>query len=272
VSGIPDRPDLPPPPSGQSGPPPPSAVPTGMPPISTAPPAPPPGTRATWKVWEIFVVFILSVLAGGLIYVLFGSFASGCASDLAVPLIASEAGYVVAVGLWVKFVDKAPLSALGAPTRPLGDFGVGVAGGAIIYVGAALFGALVVTIAESIIGHPPLEPQQVPACVQGSAALWTAPAVILAAPIGEETFFRGYLYNGLRRKLPVWSAVLLSSIWFALLHFQTPAQAGLILVLAILPVGIGLALVYEWRQSLLASMAAHMTFNLIGYALIVWGR
>src|SRR5262245_3558948 len=118
VSGIPGRPDLPPPPGG----PPPPPAPPGMPPISTAPPPPPPGTRATWRVWEIFVVFILSVLAGGLLYVLFGSFIGGCAGDLAVPLVASEAGYVVAVGLWVKFVDKQPLAALGAPTRPLGDF------------------------------------------------------------------------------------------------------------------------------------------------------
>ena len=37
-------------------------------------------------------------------------------------------------------------------------------------------------------------------------------------------------------------------------------------------VGIGLALVYEHRQSLLASMAAHATFNLVGYVFIVLSR
>ena len=36
--------------------------------------------------------------------------------------------------------------------------------------------------------------------------------------------------------------------------------------------GFGLALVYEHRQSLLASMAAHATFNLVGYVVIYLSR
>jgi membrane protease YdiL (CAAX protease family) len=37
-------------------------------------------------------------------------------------------------------------------------------------------------------------------------------------------------------------------------------------------VGIGLAVVYQKRQSLLASMAAHGTFNVIGFAFLLLSR
>ena len=41
---------------------------------------------------------------------------------------------------------------------------------------------------------------------------------------------------------------------------------------ALVVVGIGLALVYEKRQSLLVSMAAHATFNLVGFLMIASSR
>jgi membrane protease YdiL (CAAX protease family) len=37
-------------------------------------------------------------------------------------------------------------------------------------------------------------------------------------------------------------------------------------------VGVGLALIYERRQSLLASMTAHAVFNLFGFILIYTSR
>ena len=46
----------------------------------------------------------------------------------------------------------------------------------------------------------------------------------------------------------------------------------LLIIPSLMVVGIGLALIYEHRQSVLASMAAHATFNLVGYVFIVLGR
>jgi len=43
-------------------------------------------------------------------------------------------------------------------------------------------------------------------------------------------------------------------------------------VLALFPVGVGLAMVYERRQSVLASMVAHATFNVIGFLSIIHAR
>jgi membrane protease YdiL (CAAX protease family) len=38
----------------------------------------------------------------------------------------------------------------------------------------------------------------------------------------EETLFRGFYYGGLRRILGSWPAALISSVWFAVLHFAKP--------------------------------------------------
>jgi membrane protease YdiL (CAAX protease family) len=43
----------------------------------------------------------------------------------------------------------------------------------------------------------------------------------------EEAFFRGLVYGGLRKKLPVWPAALLAALFFAALHFmRAPVPAG----------------------------------------------
>jgi membrane protease YdiL (CAAX protease family) len=92
------------------------------------------------------------------------------------------------------------------------------------------------------------------------------PIVIVAAPLGEETLFRGFLYQGLRTRLSVWPAALASGLIFGLVHGYWQ------LIPALFVVGAGLALVYERRDSLLASMTAHATFNLFGFLLIVLFR
>lgn len=44
--------------------------------------------------------------------------------------------------------------------------------------------------------------------------------LVVVAPVAEEVLFRGYLLSRLRRYLPVWLAVILTSLLFGLVHFQ----------------------------------------------------
>lgn len=44
--------------------------------------------------------------------------------------------------------------------------------------------------------------------------------LVILAPVAEEMIFRGYLYGKLRKALPVWVAMLLTSIVFGLVHGQ----------------------------------------------------
>lgn len=44
--------------------------------------------------------------------------------------------------------------------------------------------------------------------------------LVVIAPFVEETLFRGYLYGRFRRHLPLWAAMLLTSLLFAFIHGQ----------------------------------------------------
>ena len=45
-------------------------------------------------------------------------------------------------------------------------------------------------------------------------------SLVVIAPVAEEVLFRGYLLGKLRKSVPVWVAVILTSLLFALVHFQ----------------------------------------------------
>jgi CAAX protease family protein len=156
------------------------------------------------------------------------------------------------------------------PRRPWGDLGTGILAGLLLVVVAGVVLAVVQGVATRILGHSPEEPQQVVACVRGVGLALLAPIVVLAAPFGEEIFFRGFLYQSLRRRFSVWPAAVLSGIFFGLVHLG--GVAFFLIVPSLIAVGIGLALVFERRRSLLASMAAHAAFNLVGYLAIALRR
>ena len=44
--------------------------------------------------------------------------------------------------------------------------------------------------------------------------------LVIVAPVAEEVLFRGYLFGKLRKYAPVWVAVLVTSVVFAVVHFQ----------------------------------------------------
>jgi membrane protease YdiL (CAAX protease family) len=185
-----------------------------------------------------------------------------CGPAFVLSSLLNEVGLLAAVLFWVRAVKRAPIGALGLPGQPFRDLRFGALGGMALYVVSFIAGIIILLVGQAILGHPPSQPDQIPDSVQQGSFLWSGVVVVIAAPIGEETFFRGFLYRGLRRRFSVWPAVLISSAAFALIH------GAPILILALFPVGIGLALIYERRQSLVASIAAHAVFNLIGIVVI----
>jgi len=211
-------------------------------------------------------VFFIALVAGGLLATAVGLLVTSRTFQFVAATAIVELAFGIAVLVWVRFVDKGPLAALGAPRRPLSDIGAGIAGGLGLTVVAGISSVIVFSVATAILGHRPAQPKQIPDYVTSGAFIATGIVVILAAPFGEELLFRGFIYKGLRRRFSIWPAALISACAFALLHVLP------ILILAIFPVGIGLALIYEWRQSLLASMAAHATFNLIGFLTVALSR
>ncbi len=77
----------------------------------------------------------------------------------------------------------------------------------------------------------------------------------IAAPIYEEILFRGFLLPSLTRYLPLWGAIAVSSLLFALAHLSLSE------VLPLTTLGMVLAFVYTRSRNLLSSMFLHSLWN-----------
>ena len=85
------------------------------------------------------------------------------------------------------------------------------------------------------------------------------------APVMEETFFRGFLFGGLRGRWGVFFAALSTGFLFALAHVDP------LVFIPFTAVGMIFAWGYVYSGSLLASMIAHLLFNSISFGLAVSG-
>lgn len=92
---------------------------------------------------------------------------------------------------------------------------------------------------------------------------WAIPlaalAILGAAPLSEEAFFRGFIFNGLRSRLGVVLGALASALIFALAH----QSVGLFIPFAV--IGVLLSAAYWYTGSLLAPVATHFLFNLVSF-------
>jgi membrane protease YdiL (CAAX protease family) len=93
---------------------------------------------------------------------------------------------------------------------------------------------------------------------------WILFLVCVLVPIGEEIFFRGFVYGTLRR-WGVATAVVLSALFFSAVHQQ------IVHFLPILVLGIVLALAYERTGSLLPAMVIHAVNNVVAILSVYYG-
>ncbi|MHC5540849.1 CPBP family glutamic-type intramembrane protease [Singulisphaera rosea] len=132
-----------------------------------------------------------------------------------------------------------------------------IALGSIPVMWMLLLGCLMVII--MVNGKPPT-PELPLAPIAGSPNPWDRIALVLlavcAAPIAEESFFRGMLFNKLRRHMSPFFAVPLQDIIFGLVHPFGPLQISLISV-----IGMVLGAVYLWRKTIVTSMLMHALQN-----------
>lgn len=117
-----------------------------------------------------------------------------------------------------------------------------------------------------LTGRPPPTNPIEPIAREGGQVLAAALMIlaVTAAPISEEVFFRGMLYNGLRQRLGPAAAAILQAAVFGFLHTFGAAHAALATLL-----GVALALVYEWRRTLAAPIILHTLQNVSAVAVTV---
>ncbi|KAL1296472.1 hypothetical protein HN51_057146 [Arachis hypogaea] len=82
-----------------------------------------------------------------------------------------------------------------------------------------------------------------------------AMVVSVCAPIWEEIVFRGFLLPSLTKYMPLWSAILVSSVAFALAHFNIQRMLPLVFL------GIVMGAVFVRSKNLFPSMLLHSLWN-----------
>jgi membrane protease YdiL (CAAX protease family) len=97
-------------------------------------------------------------------------------------------------------------------------------------------------------------------------------AIVIGAGFGEETFFRGYLFERLGKLIGSSAiakafAVLITSAWFALVHYPDQRLAG---VQQAAITGLTFGTVFALTGSLFPLMLAHAAFDLTALAIIYW--
>jgi len=99
----------------------------------------------------------------------------------------------------------------------------------------------------------------------GLATVWFLILLVVIVPVGEEVFFRGFVYGGLRDRWGAIPAALASAVFFSIVHLQ------LVHALPILVLGVLLAFLYERTRSLVPVIVTHALNNVIAIASIWYG-
>ena len=166
---------------------------------------------------------------------------------------------------WLLVLRPNALAAL--PRFPGPDPGralrMGLGWGVVAWVGASLASAGVVAVLEALgLAVTPQVAEQ----ALGLVEPWVAVvAIVVLAPIAEELFFRGVVFNAFLRERGPRPAYLGSAALFAVIHLS---------IVALLPIfllGLALAWIYDRTGNLLAPIVMHAVVNglSVGIALLV---
>jgi membrane protease YdiL (CAAX protease family) len=104
----------------------------------------------------------------------------------------------------------------------------------------------------------------------GTALVFVFASLVVLPPIAEEIVARGFLYTGLRGRLPKITAAIITSILFAAAHLQWGSGNALLWVAALDTFVLSMILVYlrEKTGSLWPSIGVHMLKNCLAFTLL----
>ncbi len=147
---------------------------------------------------------------------------------------------------------------------PGGAIRAGLGWGIVAWIGSSVVVAGVVWLLErlGVAAEPQVAEQAI-----GLVEPWLAIlAIVILAPLAEEVFFRGVVFNAwLRERGRTWAFVG-SALLFAAIHIS------LVSLVPIFLLGLALAWVYTRTGSLLAPIAMHATVNGISVAIALLVR
>ena len=233
-----------------------------------------------WKPWEaisvsIFIYFFAQLFVGLTVYLALGILGQTEAQTTDWLSNAVVGQFIMtflidalAVGLLLLFLKsrRSTIKALGINRRPrLNDFGKAL-GGYLIYFGIYIIAA---TLVSKFV--PAIDLEQKQQIGYDNVASLQLPLVFLSLvvlpPIMEELIMRGFLYTGLKNKLPRIVAIVITSVLFAVAHLQVGSGAPLLWVAAIDTFILSVVLIElkDRTGSLWASIFLHGLKNFVAF-------
>ena len=220
----------------------------------------------------VLVLLVLVLVLASVFTVPFGADAAALVTGegeltflgAAVLLIATQAALLLVS--WFLVFRPGALQAL--PSLPGRDPGrairAGLGWGVPAWLGSTVVSAGVVWLLGTL--GVEAEPQVAVRAIELVDPWLVIVAVVILAPIAEEVFFRGVVYNAwLRERGRRWAFVGSSVLW-AMIH------VSLVALLPIFLLGLALAWIYQRTGSLLAPIVMHATVNGISVALALLVR
>jgi membrane protease YdiL (CAAX protease family) len=231
----------------------------------------PPEAFAWWRSLLFLVFLLIATLAG----VIIGAFFARGPGHVAA--LADKLTWGIIVGQLLSYVPIVAVVVTMLPwvaERSLAELGWRRLDGRTIataLVGAVAMYAATIVAAGIQYAFTRQQAHEVAVQLFGSThdpALITSFALLatVAAPIVEESVFRGFLFNALLRYAPVWTAATISGLLFGLSHLSLSALGPLACS------GIVLAYVYHSSGSLTASMLTHAIFNALNLVALANGH
>ncbi len=234
------------------------------------PPRPDGADRWPLGSWSLRELVPIALVPFGLVlfanYLVFGFLGWDSDGGAALVTAAQQLSLLVPIVLYVRRSrgSLAPLGLRRGGWRARDVFaGIGAGLGAMLAGTVAI--AITTEVVRAITGHRPT----VSTPLQDVAGPWLVINAVMAvclAPICEEVYFRGFLFQGLRGRMRFVWAALLSGSFFAFVHVEPIRFFGLALM------GMILASVFEHRRTLVASIAAHATINIIAVLAVLATR
>jgi membrane protease YdiL (CAAX protease family) len=256
-------------------------------------PPPPPGAPShgpgdlpavRWGAWEAIGVFFvgnLVIAQVGVGTIVLGVMGVGSGQPIEglpqiVATVAADVAFLGAMLVWLtwKARDWRRLVGIAFGAKGARDAAVGFGLGALLYVVVGVVVAVpLLSIFRLLFGASVSPPEQIPGGLSINAKLLTAFLALVLAPITEELFYRGIFYRSLRDRHGVLVGAVVSAVLFGASHVvDAPWRDVVFLQTLMVFTGAGLALIYERRANLVADIAAHVAFNVIGIVIIFSSR
>jgi CAAX protease family protein len=236
-------------------------------PVSTPAPAAALARRTAWPAWPpwfalaaLAVGFGITILIGIVVVVVAAAFGTSPEDDL-------PPGITIALTLVQNIALVGAAFAFARMTAPLAAADFGLRGcrlwRSVGLLVAVWIGFLALSAAWAALVHLD-QTQTLPDELGVKGSLLNVLAVVILitvlAPLGEELFFRGFLFAALRNWRGPWPAAVMTGLVFGGIHVGS-SPVGYLLPLAIF--GFGLCLLYQLTGSLYPSIALHAVNNSI---------